>query len=115
MQTVINVIGLILLWIGIIFSALGVLGLIRFPDVYCRLHASGKVSTLGLCGLLLGAVFLMPTLTAKAVALAIFTVISSPISTHAIALAAYRLGVPMQRSVRDDMGGHYRDSYSSDL
>lgn len=115
MQTLIDIVGLMLLWIGVIFSALGVLGLIRFPDVYCRLHASGKVSTMGLCGLLLGAVVLMPSLAAKAVALAIFTVISSPISTHAIALAAYRLGVPMKRSLRDDLGGHFPDSASVDL
>jgi multicomponent Na+:H+ antiporter subunit G len=115
MQTALNVIGLVFLWIGVIFSALGVVGLIRFPDVYCRLHASGKVSTIGLCGLLLGAVFLMPTLAAKAIALAIFMIISSPVATHAIAMAAYRLGVPMHRPVRDDMAGHLHDSSPANL
>jgi multicomponent Na+:H+ antiporter subunit G len=115
MQTILNIIGLILLWIGVIFSALGVLGLIRFPDVYCRLHASGKVATMGLCGLLVGAVFLMPTLAAKAIALAIFMVISSPVSTHAIAMAAYRLGVPMRNPVRDDLAGHLHESSPANL
>jgi multicomponent Na+:H+ antiporter subunit G len=115
METVIHILGLAALWVGVIFSALGVLGLIRFPDVYCRLHASGKVSTMGLFGLLLGAALLMPSTLLKAVALAIFMTISSPVSTHAIALAAYRLGVPMQRAVRDDMGGHFQDNSSADF
>jgi multisubunit Na+/H+ antiporter MnhG subunit len=57
----------------------------------------------------------MPSTLLKAVALAIFMTISSPVSTHAIALAAYRLGVPMQRAVRDDMGGHFRDNSSADF
>ncbi len=55
-----QVVGLIVLWLGVLFSLIGVLGLIRLPDVYTRLHASGKVSTLGLLGLLLGAALLMP-------------------------------------------------------
>jgi len=33
---------LIFLAIGLLFNALGVLGLLRFPDVYTRLHASTK-------------------------------------------------------------------------
>ncbi|MCC7452301.1 MAG: monovalent cation/H(+) antiporter subunit G [Anaerolineae bacterium] len=109
MQAVLQMVGLIALWLGVIFSALGVLGLIRFPDVYCRLHASGKVSTMGLCGLLLGAACLMPSTLLKVIALAIFMIISSPVSTHAIALAAYRQGVPMHKAIRDDLGGHFVD------
>jgi multicomponent Na+:H+ antiporter subunit G len=104
---ILQIIGLIFLWIGVIFSVLGVVGLIRLPDVYCRLHASGKISTLGLCGLLIGAGFLMPSTALKALALGIFTIIASPVATHAIALAAYRLGVPMKVPMRDDLGGHF--------
>jgi multicomponent Na+:H+ antiporter subunit G len=104
---IIQILGLIALWIGVIFSALGVLGLLRLPDVYCRLHASGTISTMGLCGLLVGAALLMPSTALKAIALAIFTVVTSPVATHAIALAAYRLGVPMRNPVQDDLGGHF--------
>jgi multicomponent Na+:H+ antiporter subunit G len=110
MQDVISLLGLLLIWIGVVFSALGVAGMLRLPDVYCRLHASGKVSTLGLCGLLLGTALLMPASTLKVLALAIFMVLSAPVASHAIALAAYRLGIPLRRKVRDDLGGHFGDA-----
>ena len=96
-------IGVVVLWIGIGFCVVGVLGLVRMPDLYCRLHASGKVSTVGLCGLLLGAAMIMPSAALKLLALAIFAVLTLPVSTHAIAAAAYRHGIPMRKAVRDDL------------
>jgi multicomponent Na+:H+ antiporter subunit G len=98
-----QIVGLIILWIGVGFCTLGVVGLIRLPDVYCRLHASGKVATLGICGLLIGSSLLLPAISLKALALAIFVAISSPVASHAIALAAYRQGVAMINPVRDDL------------
>ncbi|MBC7814871.1 MAG: monovalent cation/H(+) antiporter subunit G [Burkholderiales bacterium] len=99
-----EIVGLIFLWIGVGFSAIGILGLMRLPDIYTRLHASGKVSTVGLCSMLLGSAILMPSTALKLVALAIFALLTLPVSTHAIAAAAYRAGVPM-RSTRDDLAG----------
>ena len=75
----------------------------RLPDMYTRLHASGKVSTVGLCSLLLGAAFLMPSAALKLLALALFAVLTLPVSTHIIAAAAYRAGIPMRRFTRDDL------------
>ena len=98
-----EILGLIALWIGIGFSAVGILGLVRLPDMYTRLHASGKVSTVGLCALLLGAALLMPSLMLKVLALALFAMLTLPVSTHAIALAGYRSGVRMSWFVRDDL------------
>lgn len=100
---VLQILGLVVLWVGVGFSVLGVVGMIRMPDLYCRLHASGKVATVGLTGLLLGTALLMPEAGLKALALAIFAVLTLPVSTHAIAAAAYRHGVPMNKSIRDDM------------
>lgn len=98
-----EILGLIVLWGGVAFSVVGVLGLVRMPDLYCRLHASGKVSTVGLCGLLLGAALIMPSALLKLLALALFAVLTLPVSTHAIAAAAYRHGTPLERSERDDL------------
>jgi multicomponent Na+:H+ antiporter subunit G len=98
-----EILGLIILWIGIGFSAVGILGLLRLPDMYTRLHASGKVSTVGLIALLLGAALLMPSTLLKVVALALFAMLTLPVSTHAIALAGYRSGVRMSWFVRDDL------------
>lgn len=92
-----EILGLLALWFGVGFCIVGVVGMVRMPDLYCRLHASGKVATVGLCGLLLGAAFIMPSITLKVIALAIFAVLTLPVSTHAIAAAAHRHGVPMTR------------------
>ncbi|MEO8394286.1 MAG: monovalent cation/H(+) antiporter subunit G [Chloroflexota bacterium] len=107
MGTILEIIGMIFVWIGIGFSVVGIVGLIRLPDIYTRLHATGKVSTVGVCSLLLGAAFLMPSAALKLVALAIFVVLTLPVSTHIIAAAAYRAGVPMRSFSRDDLAGKY--------
>jgi multicomponent Na+:H+ antiporter subunit G len=108
-------IGLIMLWFGVGFCVVGVLGMIRMPDIYCRLHAAGKVSTVGLCGLLVGAAILMPSAGLKLLALAIFAVLTLPVCTHAIAAAAYRHGVPMKRATRDDMAAVTNASHDEKL
>jgi len=104
---VIQILGLLSIWIGVIFCILAILGLYRLPDVYARLHASAKVSTMGLAGLLLGTALILPASALKAIALTIFIVITGPVSSHAIAVAAYRLGVPIihpsGQPARDDM------------
>ena len=42
-----NIIIYILLFLGVFFNLLGALGIIRFPDVYTRLHAGTKCTTFG--------------------------------------------------------------------
>lgn len=98
-----EIVGVIVLWIGVFFSVVGVVGLVRMPDLYCRLHATGKVSTVGLAGLALGAALIMPAAGLKLLALAIFAVLTLPVGTHAIAAAAYRHGNYKANLVRDDL------------
>ena len=102
---ILKLIGLGAIWFGIVFNALGVVGLIRLPDVYSRLHATSKVSTLGLLGLLLGVVFIMGGGAGlKAIALGLFMMITGPMAGHAIASAAHRLGCPLEpNAVRNDL------------
>jgi len=85
-----EILGIGWLTFGLFFCAIGVLGVLRMPDVYTRLHASGKVATLGLFGLLMGAVFLMPSIFLKVLALGLFILLTSPVATHAIAASEYR-------------------------
>ncbi len=92
----------LLLIFGLFFSVVGIVGLMRMPDVFCRLHASGKVSTLGLVGLLAGTALLMPETALKALALALFMLITAPVASHAIAAAAYR-NLPPVVLERDDL------------
>ena len=44
----------VLLLAGAVFFLAGTVGLLRFPDVYCRLHALAKVDNLGLGLVVLG-------------------------------------------------------------
>ena len=82
--------GVAALLFGLFFCAVGVLGVIRMPDSLTRLHASGKVATLGLFGLLLGAAILMPSTWLRLLALGLFILLTSPVATHAIAASVYR-------------------------
>lgn len=92
-----QIIGSFFLIFGLFFCAVGVLGIMRFPDVYTRIHASGKVSSLGIIGILAGTAFLMPETALEVIVLGIFLLVAAPVASHAIALAAYRQGVPTDR------------------
>jgi multicomponent Na+:H+ antiporter subunit G len=90
-------IGMAFIWAGIAFDFLGVLGLIRLPDVYNRLQAATKCVTFGTAGLLFG-VFILKGFTAfgfKALLGIIFIFLTSPAAAHAIARAAHRARVPL--------------------
>jgi multicomponent Na+:H+ antiporter subunit G len=99
-----DIIGYILITIGILFDIFGCIGLVRFPDVYNRLQASTKCVTLGTILLLIGVAIISasgPT-SAKAIICAVFIVITSPTAAHAIAKGSYASGVPLwEKSVVD--------------
>ncbi len=79
--------GIAIFWLifGIFFFAVGVVGIIRLPDAYSRLHASGKVATMGLLGVLLGVGFINPESSLRLVVLGLFIAVSAPVTSHAIA------------------------------
>jgi len=91
------------IFVGSLFLALGGLGLIRMPDVYNRLQAGTKATTLGAMSVILGSAFLAPSMMTKAVLLIIFIAMANPISSSTIGRSAYKAGVPLAPgSVRDD-------------
>jgi multicomponent Na+:H+ antiporter subunit G len=104
-MTIFDVIGLLAIVAGCFFAGVGVLGLVIMPDVYLRIQAAGKTSTLGIAGLLIGASFIMPSSALQMVALALFMIMTGPVIAHAIARAAYRSGVKMANPLRDDLEG----------
>ena len=99
-----DITGYILIGIGILFDIFGCIGLVRFPDVYNRLQASTKCVTLGTIMLLAGVALISgfgPT-SAKAIACAVFILITSPTAAHAIAKGAYLSGVKLwEKSIVD--------------
>lgn len=102
-----DVLGYILIVIGVLFNLFGGVGLVRFPDVYNRLQAATKCVTLGTVLLLVGvavAAGIGPT-AAKALICAVFILVTSPTAAHAIAKGAYASGVKLwDHSVVDKYG-----------
>jgi multicomponent Na+:H+ antiporter subunit G len=104
-----DIIGYILIIIGILFDIFGCIGLVRFPDVYNRLQASTKCVTLGTILLLVGVAIISATgaTSAKAIICAVFILLTSPTAAHAIAKGSYASGVPLwEDSVVDKYAEH---------
>ncbi len=104
-MVLIDAIVILFLFAGIAFMFTGVIGLLRLPDFYTRLHATGKCDTLGevliIAGLLLyhlfiyspGAELSVKLVPVKLLFLIIFIFLANPTATHAIMKAAYKTGV----------------------
>ena len=60
MKEILEYIGMAFILIGGIFLFLGALGILRMPDLYTRLQAGTKASTLGAMSTILGVGFLHP-------------------------------------------------------
>jgi len=100
-----HIAGTVFIFLGIAFDFLGVLGLVRLPDVYNRLQAATKCVTFGTAGLLLG-VFILEGFTSfgfKALLGIAFVFLSSPVAAHAISRAAHRSGIPLAAGSVVDM------------
>ena len=110
MDTLLQLIALIAVIIGTFFSVVGILGLIRLPDVYSRLQATGKVAVFGVVLLLVAAAVWTPLSWGRALLLVLLLMVAGPVTSHAIASAAYRIGIPLKQSIRDDLA---RDTSSS--
>ncbi len=82
------------LGLGVFFVVLGALGILRMPDVYNRLQAGTKATTLGFLSVLLGVALLHPLWIPKLAIIGIFLLLTAPISSHNLARAAHRLKVP---------------------
>ncbi|MBN2231489.1 MAG: monovalent cation/H(+) antiporter subunit G [Deltaproteobacteria bacterium] len=94
-MTIANVLTVALLVIGCFFFLTGTIGLVRFPDFYARMHATGKSDTLAVfCCLLALAIHHGLALDSfKLLLIAVFVYVANPTGTHAICRAAFRAGV----------------------
>ena len=93
----IDIIGKMLIVVGLGFDVFGCIGLLRFKDVYSRLQATTKCVTLGTSCILFGAFLLKgfcPTGT-KALLVIIFLLLTTPVVAHALARSAHRSGAKL--------------------
>ncbi|MBU0553918.1 monovalent cation/H(+) antiporter subunit G [Myxococcota bacterium] len=88
-------IGALITLIGAIFLFLAAIGLARMPDFYNRVQAGTKASTLGVILSLLGMGLIRVEWLPKIALIILFVILTNPLSSHALARAMYRLGLPM--------------------
>ncbi len=90
------VIGILLL-LGALIMLLSSVGLLRFGDVFLRMHASTKASTLGIGFIMVGVALYFgdALLTIKLIALAVIYFFTAPIGAQVLASAAHIARVPM--------------------
>jgi len=103
---VIEAIVIALVVVGFAFSLSGVLGIIRMPDVYCRIQCSSKTITMGALPVLIALVIAEGPITnygGRALIVAALILVVNPTASHVLARAAYKAGVPMwSGAVRDE-------------
>ncbi len=90
---ILTIIGAILILISSAFLFLGAFGIYRLPDVYNRLQAATKSTTLGAFIGIIGVGFLKPEWFLKTLIIAGFLFLTNPVSSHAIGRASCLRGV----------------------
>ncbi|MEM6679991.1 MAG: monovalent cation/H(+) antiporter subunit G [Pseudomonadota bacterium] len=82
------------------------LGVVRFQDVFLRMHAATKAGTLGLMFIVLALCVVLPETDAiiKAILVAVFMVMTAPIASHLIGRAAFRTRSPFWEGTKVDQG-----------
>src|SRR4051812_40691269 len=93
-----------LFFAGAILALLAGVGVLRMPDVFTRMQASTKASTLGLGCLLAGLAILHPELSfvVRAVSIAAFMMLTTAVAAHVIARAAALGGAPLWKGTLVD-------------
>lgn len=97
---VLDLLGAALVLLGCFLCFAAALGILRFPDVFSRMHAATKPQTLGLLFVVTGVAFSLQNLHALGILLlvAILQLLTAPVAAHMVSRTAYRTG-----QVRDDL------------
>ena len=90
-----KIIGLIITGTGAVFLLLGSLGICRMPDVYNRVQAGTKCTTLGSFLTIIGVGIMQPEWFWKTLIIALFILISNPVSSHTLGRASRKTGVSL--------------------
>ena len=99
-----NLVAVLFFLLGALFSIMGNLGVIIFPDVYTRLQASSTCSTTSVFSVFVACMLVsgFTPMTGKILVITLFFFITNPISSHIIARYAWESEiVPWRRSYVD--------------
>ncbi len=95
--------------VGAVFNGLGAVALLRFPDVYTRIHGATKCTTFGSIFSILAVVVYGAMrgggdgigMVIRALLALVFLLLTNPTGSHALARAAHRAGIKPFRAVVD--------------
>lgn len=104
MATFVEVLVSLLLLIGSGFALVGSIGLARLPDFYMRLHGPTKATTLGVGGMVVGSMIFFSYhqdgLSLHELLIALFLLITAPVSAHIVAKAAIHIKLACNSATR---------------
>jgi multicomponent Na+:H+ antiporter subunit G len=90
-MTPLQILMLVIAAIGVFFMFVSAIGIVRLPDVYARMHAAGKASTLGVtCLLVVAGIQFGQDEMFRMIVLIVLFFITAPVATTTMARAAYR-------------------------
>jgi multicomponent Na+:H+ antiporter subunit G len=93
MGTVVDIAATAALGLGLLLATIGLYGLLRMPDVFAQLHAAGLITGPAVLLVLLASVATgSAEIITSAVLVVLFVLVTSPLSSHAIAQAAHQRG-----------------------
>ncbi len=98
----------ILLVSGSLFMLIAAIGVVRFPDLYMRMHAATKAASFGILLMLLGVSIYLPIFNVifEALMVLVFIFMTAPISSHMIGRVAHLLQVPLwEKTSIDELAG----------
>ncbi|PLX39039.1 MAG: Na+/H+ antiporter subunit G [Hyphomicrobiales bacterium] len=104
MEAFIQIIVGVMIVVGAFFALVASIGLLRLEDVYMRMHAASKAGTLGSGVMLLALALYAQELdvVSRAIAGVVFFLLTTPVSTHLLARAAYMVGYKPSENTRID-------------
>ena len=94
----------VLVVVGVAVMSIGVYGLLRMPDVYTQLHASSKTVVFGVLAILFAGAIVADERTSayRALLIAAFLILTTPVAAHSVARAAHMRGEATRSPEADD-------------
>lgn len=104
---------------GAIITTLAMIGIVRLPDMYSRLHAATKSSTLGVIMLMLGTFlyfwYVQGEIDTHILLAAVFILITAPVSGHMLSRSAFHADVePYSLTILNELKRDETDPDSPD-
>ncbi|MFC4995532.1 monovalent cation/H(+) antiporter subunit G [Rubritalea tangerina] len=84
------------LLVGCFFALLAAIGVVRMPDIYCRMHSATKAGAFGSALILIAVMLAHPTprVLIECMAILIFFYITAPVGAHLVGRICYRTKLP---------------------